>query len=271
MIKFLMFLLFFLNTMACNVGADSSDTKSDKTLALPGVFSFTSTEFAETLASLPDEISNSILEREQVFLTLMSQVIEYPRETYLLADKQHALSPDYVPGDLVSLNEFPLSVNRRDLSLRRVVMPDVMALTTAALNDGLNLLFSSSYRSYNYQDGLYKRNVRELGQEAADRESARPGTSQHQLGTTIDFGSITDAFAATKEGKWLSEHAWKYGFSLSYPQGLEDLTGYRHECWHYRWIGRPGARISHDFFNEIQHHFLYYLNDHWDFFVSGRL
>ena len=44
-----------------------------------------------------------------------------------------------------------------------------------------------------------------------DRESAPPGASQHQLGTAVDFGSITDDFIYTKQGQWISENASKYG------------------------------------------------------------
>ena len=84
---------------------------------------------------------------------------------------------------------------------------------------------------------IYERNVREMGKEAADRESAAPGTSQHQLGVAIDFGSISDDFATTKAGLWMEQNAHLFGFSLSYPQGYESVTGYRWESWHYRYIG----------------------------------
>lgn len=135
-------------------------------------------------------------------------------------------------------------------------------MATAAEIDGITLVFSSAYRSYDYQKAVYERNVRQLGQEQADRESARPGTSQHQLGTTVDFGSITDAFAETPAGKWLLENAWRYGFSLSYPDGYESLTGYRHEIWHYRYISRAAARLERDYFGSIQHYLLVFLADH---------
>ena len=90
----------------------------------------------------------------------------------------------------------------------------------------------------------------------AERESARPGASQHQLGTAIDFGSITDAFAQTRAGKWLVAHAWEYGFSLSYPQGDEGITGYRYESWHYRFITKPGVLLQRRYFGNIQQYLL---------------
>jgi D-alanyl-D-alanine carboxypeptidase len=134
-------------------------------------------------------------------------------------------------------------------------------MDSAARADGAPLLYSSSYRSYDYQAEVYARAVEKDGQAQADRESARPGSSQHQLGTVIDFGSITDAFAGTKQGRWLAAHAWEYGFSLSYPDGYEPVTGYKHESWHYRYITKPAARLQREFFGDIQQYMLAFLND----------
>jgi D-alanyl-D-alanine carboxypeptidase len=102
--------------------------------------------------------------------------------------------------------------------------------------------------------------VKTYGQEMADRESARPGASQHQLGTAIDFGSITDAFAETRAGRWLVAHAWEYGFSLSYPQGYEGITGYRYESWHYRFITKAGVLLQRRYFGDVQQYLLEFLD-----------
>jgi len=152
-------------------------------------------------------------------------------------------------------------VSQADLELRRSIMPEVVEMAKAAQGDGVRLLFSSTYRSYAYQRVVYDREVQMYGKEMADRESAVPGRSQHQLGTAIDFGSITDAFAGTSEARWLSAHAWEYGFSLSYPQGYEALTGYRWESWHYRYITKPGARMQREYFDDVQQYLLLFLHD----------
>ena len=114
------------------------------------------------------------------------------------------------------------------------------------------MVASSTYRSYDYQKTVYERNVRQMGKEAADRESAAPGTSQHQLGTVVDFGSITDEFIETPAGQWLDKNASDYGWSLSFPQGYEDVTGYRWECWHYRYIGTEATAFQKKWFSNIQ-------------------
>jgi D-alanyl-D-alanine carboxypeptidase len=225
-------------------------------------FTLTLSELRTLTAALPGSIRQRILGDAPRFLGLLSQALDEPCELLVLVDKRHLLPADYVPPDLVPLSRYPLVVSRNDLSLRKAIMPDAQALASAAQAAGVTLLFSSSYRSYDYQRVVYDREVKSYGHAAADRESARPGASQHQLGTAVDFGSITDAFAQTKAGRWLASHAWEYGFTLSYPRGYEKLTGYRWESWHYRYIGRPAARLQVEFFDDVQQYLLEFLHDH---------
>jgi zinc D-Ala-D-Ala carboxypeptidase len=84
------------------------------------------------------------------------------------------------------------------------------------------------------------------GAAAARRASARPGHSEHQLGTTLDLGTDAAApwtmdFAATGTGRWLAAHAVDFGFVVSYPEGPSDATCYDAEPWHVRWVGRDRA------------------------------
>ena len=176
-----------------------------------------------------------------------------------LADAFLSKPEDLVP--LVKNNHY--AINRNDLSLRVPVEKALCIMADAAAKENISILVSSTFRSYDYQSKLYARNVKQLGQAAADRESARPGTSQHQLGTAIDFGSITDDFVETKQGKWLAKNAMKYGFSLSFPDGYEDVTGYRYECWHYRYIGVEACKMQQKWFGNIQQYMLEFLYA-WD-------
>ncbi|RKX73703.1 MAG: D-alanyl-D-alanine carboxypeptidase family protein [Spirochaetes bacterium] len=219
-------------------------------------FSITRLQLEQIISGVNEKTKENILKRSQYFLQLAEDALKLPEEILWLVDKKHKLPSDYEPSDLVPLTCYPLKLNREDLYLRRIMMPDVLALNEAARSDGVELVFSSTYRSYSYQDTVYKRNVNKLGKERADRESAQPGTSQHQLGTTIDFGSIDDTFCETEAGKWLFKNAHKYGFSLSYPEGLEEITGYRYECWHYRYISRTGSLLEQEFFEGVQQLFL---------------
>ncbi len=183
---------------------------------------------------------------------------------YFLIDKKHKVGSDYVPKDLMAVKGNDLwNVSRNDLSLRPEAYAALEDLSRAALNDGIKLLVSSTYRSYQYQEGLFNRYVKQDGEALAERYSARPGTSQHQLGVAIDFGSITDDWGDTKMGKWVYEHAAEHGWSLSFPQGYEDVTGYMWECWHFRYIGKEACRFQKKWFSDIQQFMLEFI-DAWE-------
>ncbi len=173
-----------------------------------------------------------------------------------LVDKKHPLARDFVPTDLISLNDFSLSLTRNDLQLRKIVIPDFLAMVTAAKTDKVSLVFASSYRSWSYQKKVFERNVAESGLAEANRVSAQPGQSQHQLGTAFDMNPIENSFAATPAGAWMRMNAWKYGFSLSYPQGYESVTGYDWESWHFRYIGKAASKLQMEYFDNIQQYFL---------------
>jgi D-alanyl-D-alanine carboxypeptidase len=120
--------------------------------------------------------------------------------------------------------------------------------------NGNHLLICSAYRSISYQTTLYKTEIRKAASHgAADAASeaatvvAKPGTSEHNLGLAVDFGSIKnelcdETFEKTPESKWLVKNAYKYGFILRYQKGKENLTGIIYEPWHYRYVGAAAAK-----------------------------
>jgi hypothetical protein len=110
----------------------------------------------------------------------------------------------------------------------------LQALLAAAREAGFRLRIASAFRSYKEQARLF-RTVKEKGR------AARPGHSEHQLGTTIDL-----RLPSTKAIDWLADHAFEHGFALSYPPGHQRLTGYRPEPWHVRYVGPELARQLHE-------------------------
>ena len=180
---------------------------------------------------------------------------------YTLIDKKHPVQKSYEPTHLVNLDGSTLfNVNKKGLSLRSEAKDSLDNMAKAAQNDGIKLLVSSTYRSYAYQEKLFNYWVYIDGLEEAERESARPGTSQHQLGTAVDFGSISDDFAETQMGKWVYFNADKFGWSLSFPKEYEDITGYRWECWHFRYIGVPACRFQQRWFLGVQQYMLEFID-----------
>jgi D-alanyl-D-alanine carboxypeptidase len=177
-----------------------------------------------------------------------------------LVDKGHPLPEGYEPEDLVELKPGSYEVGREGLMLRRAAAEALETMAAAARFDGVILTASSAYRSYDYQVQVYNRIVREMGQEAADRESARPGYSQHQTGLALDFGSIDDSFAQTRAGRWILENGGRFGWSLSFPDGCEEATGYRWESWHYRYTGGDLAAFIDTWFDGIQQYALQFIH-----------
>lgn len=106
----------------------------------------------------------------------------------------------------------------------------------------------STYRSYDRQKELYDSYVARDGQQVADTYSARPGFSEHQTGLAFDIGEVgktedyaDDHFGKTKAGDWLASHAHEFGFIMRYPEGKNEITGYKHESWHFRYVGKEVA------------------------------
>jgi D-alanyl-D-alanine carboxypeptidase len=225
-----------------------------------GSFALSFEELKGMTMMLPRDLQASIRSSPEVFLSEVEKVLDEPASLFVLVDKKHALPDGYVPPDLVLLKDYGLTVSLDSHMVRKIIIPDLLRMERAARAEGITLVFSSAYRSYEYQVTVYNREVKLYGQEAADRESARPGTSQHQLGTAMDFGSITDAFAGTRAGRWLGANAGTYGFSLSFPEGFEEVTGYRHESWHFRYVTPAGTELQRKFFGNIQQYMLEFLD-----------
>ena len=214
-------------------------------------------------ANLPDYIIENIISHLVLgpdFLMELLSILDGDPSLYILVDKQHALSQDHAPDDLAELTGGAYSVTRQDLMLRRPAAEALEAMARAARLDGITLTAASAYRSYNYQVNTYNNWVRELGQEAADLVSARPGHSQHQLGLTLDFYPINDNFAGTTASGWLEQNAARFGWSLSYPKGYEDITGYQWESWHYRYAGAELAEFIDKYFDNIQQYALQFIH-----------
>jgi zinc D-Ala-D-Ala carboxypeptidase len=165
----------------------------------------------------------------------------------VLVDRSHPLSPNYMPGDLVSLWAYEIpTLGGGKMLLRREAAEQLSSLVSDAAANGEELVVASAYRSYEDQQASHARLMSVFGADA-DGMSAAPGHSQHQLGTAVDFTNaaagyqIWMPFAQTSAYWWLEHHAFQYGFVLAYPRGKEEQTGYQWEPWHYRYVGEEDA------------------------------
>jgi D-alanyl-D-alanine carboxypeptidase len=164
-------------------------------------------------------------------------------------NKELGLAPDCQPNDLVALPA-RYTYGGEQL-LRREAADALVTMLEAAARDGIEMFATSSYRSYGTQAATFDYWVRLVGIAEAERQSARPGHSEHQLGTTTDLVSASanfdlDQFAGTAEAAWVAANSWRYGYIVSYPPDTEDITGYIHEPWHIRYVGIEIAREVHE-------------------------
>lgn len=145
-------------------------------------------------------------------------------------------NPIYINGILVVNKSYPLpqDYNPGENATARKAFN---IMQTSAKLEGINVYISSGFRSYSHQINTYNRYVKLYGQNVADTFAARPGYSEHQTGLAFDLNSIGDSFANTKEGIWVQNNCYKYGFIVRYPKGKESLTGYKYEPWHIRYVG----------------------------------
>lgn len=178
--------------------------------------------------------------------------IDEPGSPWWIVNKRRPLPDDYEPASMRSPDmELRWADDAESMQVSTQAVEDLEELNSAAKEDDINLMLVSAYRSEEYQAELYNGYVRSAGQEDADRFSARPGTSEHQTGLVVDLGrpdgecEIEECFGETKEGKWLADNAYKYGFIIRYLDGKEDITGYLYEPWHFRWVGKELAAELH--------------------------
>jgi D-alanyl-D-alanine carboxypeptidase len=174
-------------------------------------------------------------------------VAQDPDEAWstIMIDTERSLPPDYGPGDLRNIADagFPLTDGQ---AVRALVVEDLSALREAAADNGTPLGILASYRSYVQQADLYERRIDELGASEAGSRVARPGHSEHQLGTTIDVTDegatdVDQSWGASPAGQWVASNAHKFGFLLSYPSNAQPRTCYDFEPWHLRYVGREQA------------------------------
>jgi zinc D-Ala-D-Ala carboxypeptidase len=168
-----------------------------------------------------------------------------PSSDWVLVNKQNPLNPNNYAPPLAPLNLPGVKGSMRPEAAS--ALQAMFAAYHAQSPTGDQLSVVSPYRSYNTQVSTYNGWVSRLGQAQADRQSARPGFSEHQTGLAVDIDTaVSEAFGQTPAGLWLAANSWQYGFIVRYPDGQEAVTGYEYEPWHFRYLGVPLATEMHN-------------------------
>jgi D-alanyl-D-alanine carboxypeptidase len=164
-----------------------------------------------------------------------------PNSLWVVVNKLRPLNPrTYSPPDIVTV---PVA-HTNPAQMRKVAADALVAMFAAGKSAGAgSMQIQSSWRPYASQVSVYNGWVASLGKVQADRQSARPGFSEHQTGLAVDISALplkcalAACFGTTPQGKWLAANAWKYGYLLRYPADKTKITGYEYEPWHFRYIG----------------------------------
>jgi D-alanyl-D-alanine carboxypeptidase len=157
-----------------------------------------------------------------------------PESLTTLVNKYFSLPDGFSAPELVEID---------NTMLRKDAAEAMVEMIKDAAKEGHRLWVQSGYRSYAVQDSLYQQYSQSDGIEGADTYSARPGHSEHQTGLAADLNTITDAFGELPEGRWVAENSLKYGYIMRYTKENTDITLYKPEPWHFRYIGKEAAAL----------------------------
>lgn len=166
-------------------------------------------------------------------------------------------------GLLILVNaEHPIQHMERPVLAPAVPGSDILLDTrAAAMLSGLisrlgaagEIVPVSGWRSAEEQQEIWDGSTRENGAEFTRKYVALPGCSEHQTGLAIDLALRADSIDFIRPefpydgicGRFRALAA-DYGFVERYKSGKEDITGIAAEPWHFRYVGRPHARIMCD-------------------------
>ena len=131
------------------------------------------------------------------------------------------------------------------------IYPELQAMFDAARASGLQLFVREGYRTQEEQQQIMNERIQKYVKEGNTQAEAKklaeeyvavPGTSEHQLGLSVDINpEDSSQEAKDKVYSWLAANAYKYGFIKRYPSDKVDITGISNEPWHYRYVGKTAA------------------------------
>lgn len=114
-------------------------------------------------------------------------------------------------------------------------------LKGAARDDGVTVFLASAFRSVVRQTEIIQEKLDAgMGIDEIITLCAPPGFSEHHTGRAVDIASpdapqLNVEFEATQAFQWLTRHAHRFGYTLSYPRG--NSAGYQYEPWHWCYNG----------------------------------
>lgn len=155
----------------------------------------------------------------------------------MLVNKYNQLPDDFKP-ELTKLPDSLCVPGVGEQYLRKEAMEALLKLQEDAKKEGLNIRAYGTYRSIATQKSIWN-NAVNSGRTVEDVDSlnARGGHSEHHTGLAVDVIINNYSILDTPEYKWYKDKIHQYGFIIRYPEGMEHITGYKFEPWHFRYLG----------------------------------
>ena len=169
-----------------------------------------------------------------------------PDSLLAYVNKHRYINKNYEPSDLVEMDD-KYSNNYFGVNkLRSEAYEHFKQMVDDANKQGIEFVADTTYRSFNEQESIYNNYAYEHTREETDLYAARPGYSEHELGTAIDISNVWYIEEGDEEYEWIKKNAWKYGFIMRYKKGKEDITKYAAEDWHIRYVGVKDATLIYN-------------------------
>ncbi len=159
----------------------------------------------------------------------------------LLVNRKHPVHDESIKSDVINLYARKELVKGYRLFNSETYLSEDIAskfsnmVLDAEEDEVSSFLITSGFRGFDEQTKLYK--------EMGSNRAMPAGYSEHNLGLSLDVGSTQGKMEVAPEGEWIAENAWKYGFTLRYPEDKTDITGIMNEPWHIRYVGLPHSAI----------------------------
>ncbi len=177
----------------------------------------------------------------------------------MLINKYRYLNEDFIPLDLVKIDE--KYTNDEEFYASRLALNAYIEMYDAASKEGYEIFINSAYRDYQTQQDIVDTYLDLYGQKYVDNYVSKPGFSEHQTGLAFDIGSRkVNVFANSEEYKWMLENSYKYGFINRFPKKYENITGFRSEPWHFRYVGKDIAKYIYENKITLEEYYVIFLD-----------
>jgi LAS superfamily LD-carboxypeptidase LdcB len=187
---------------------------------------------------------------EKIDKIIATEVQALDKDGFLLSDiNQFPVTKEYLDnleksGELVNIAaNYPQLrlVNRERTQANKACLPDLANMISDYEKEtgATDATIISAYRGW-YEQEIAWAQVKDKSKVTL------PGSTEHHIGCTFDFGTSGRNFIGKNEGfyKWMTANASKYGFAQPYTVVIQlPNQTIAIEEWHWRWVGKEVAAI----------------------------